>query len=130
MGERSKRLWPIAPGHHSDASSSTGPYEEEEGEEGAFKISVTGGDTDEEYRPSKSTQQWKNTSEDSMQSRCAVTSLTPFHDFSFCMHFLERPPFLPNLHEVKVTHPRLVMDNINLNSAVCFFFFTAQPFSH
>lgn len=38
-----RRLWPIAPGHHSDASSSTDPYDEEEEErEPLMSVSLEG----------------------------------------------------------------------------------------
>lgn len=34
LGNVPRRLWPTAPGHYSDASSSMAPYDEEEGREG------------------------------------------------------------------------------------------------
>lgn len=42
LGNVSRRLWPIAPGHHSAASSSTDPYDEEEGREALTSVSLEG----------------------------------------------------------------------------------------
>lgn len=88
-GNVARRLWPIAPGHHSDASSSTDGYDEEEEErEPLTSVSLEGIQLKGIVQASK---QWTNSSSDSMEWRWAVTLLTPFCNF-FLPAILAWPP--------------------------------------
>lgn len=111
-GNVAGRLWPIAQGHHSDASSSTDPYDEkEEKREPLTSVSLEGIQLKGIVQASK---QRTNTRSDSMQWRWAVTLLTPFCIFFFAGNFGQTP------RGAKVKHTGLIMNRIVFSSTVCF----------